>query len=283
MDCKKGNKKGFTLIELLVVIAIIALLLAIILPAMRKVKEQAKAVVCSSNLKQWGVVIQMYLEQNDNKYWLDYGPSPTTAANGAWMGILADFYGDVGEFRTCPSASKPTENAGTAAAFGNTNQHWGPGLVTPYGFRREDYGSYGINQWINDLPGTFSGGWRGQPNWHWKKADGRNMSNVPVMADCAWYGGNPFDYASGRPNGDVPDFPDWNLRNPGPTSGSNWQYDMARFCMDRHNMQIDVAFADGSARRVKLPDLWTFKWHRKFIPEHDLESKLTGTKRWVLE
>lgn len=68
------NKKGFTLIELLVVIAIIALLMSIIMPALRKVKDQAKMAVCLSNTKQLTVAWIMYADENNNKlvssfYW----------------------------------------------------------------------------------------------------------------------------------------------------------------------------------------------------------------------
>lgn len=59
------NKRAFTLIELLVVIAIIALLLAILLPGLKKVKDAAKNIVCASNLKQIGVAANTYAESND--------------------------------------------------------------------------------------------------------------------------------------------------------------------------------------------------------------------------
>ena len=66
------NKRcGFTLIELLVVITIIAMLMAIMMPALTKVKKQARAVVCLSNLKQWGTATAMYASVHHNKMWGD--------------------------------------------------------------------------------------------------------------------------------------------------------------------------------------------------------------------
>ncbi len=61
-----GNRKGFTLIELLVVIAIIAVLMAILLPALNRVKEQGKRVVCMSNLKQLTMAWILYADDNDD-------------------------------------------------------------------------------------------------------------------------------------------------------------------------------------------------------------------------
>jgi len=63
--------RGFTLIELLVVIAIIALLLSVVMPALRKAKEAAKRTVCSSHLKQMGLASMAYM--NDyGRLWHEY-------------------------------------------------------------------------------------------------------------------------------------------------------------------------------------------------------------------
>jgi prepilin-type N-terminal cleavage/methylation domain-containing protein/prepilin-type processing-associated H-X9-DG protein len=59
---KMRKRNGFTLIELLVVVAIIAVLVAVLLPALRSARERAKQVTCSSNLRQIGLGLRMYLD-----------------------------------------------------------------------------------------------------------------------------------------------------------------------------------------------------------------------------
>ena len=62
-----GKHKAFTLIELLVVIAIIAILLAILLPAVNRVKEQGKRAACLGNLRQLSLAWSMYADENDDR------------------------------------------------------------------------------------------------------------------------------------------------------------------------------------------------------------------------
>src|SRR5688572_25380849 len=69
---KPGRRgAGFTLVELLVVIAIIMILAALLLPVLAKAKDSAKSTLCKSRLKQFGLALGMYLD--DNQMYPDFG------------------------------------------------------------------------------------------------------------------------------------------------------------------------------------------------------------------
>jgi prepilin-type N-terminal cleavage/methylation domain-containing protein/prepilin-type processing-associated H-X9-DG protein len=80
----KRRRAAFTLIELLVVIAVIAILTALLLPALQGAKEKAKQAVCASNLKQMGQAVQMYAQDSN-----DYLPFNSNGGCGLPHGILA--------------------------------------------------------------------------------------------------------------------------------------------------------------------------------------------------
>jgi prepilin-type N-terminal cleavage/methylation domain-containing protein/prepilin-type processing-associated H-X9-DG protein len=95
---------AFTLIELLVVIAIIAILAALLLPALSAAKQKAKQANCRSNLRQWGLAIQLYSSDNrdgiPNDGMPDTGSYPGGSGNGypddmrAWFNLLPPFFSE---------------------------------------------------------------------------------------------------------------------------------------------------------------------------------------------
>lgn len=244
------KKKGFTLIELLVVIAIIALLLSILMPSLRKVKQIARDVVCRSNLKQWSLIWAMYTNNNDGKFPYSISGWP----RGQWVLALRDEWQTEGDIIRCPSAAKDA----TGTAYGNVNTSYDMGGTDP------ENCSYGMNCWTFSKPDRLATS-AIDVNKYWRSINAaRGASNVPVFMDSKWRGAIP-DYNGALTGSNIPD-----SMAPTPDEETNvsWKHGMGHFAMPRHGSGaksgINVMFMDLSARHVQIKELWTLKWNRKF-------------------
>jgi len=251
------SDRGFTLIELLAVIAIIALLMAILLPALQRVRKQAKALTCRANLKQWGMILALYTEDSQGRF-------PDAISSGIWLlrGSILDA-NDTNKpgidqpvsgkgIACCPAAVKPGNNGTFSASVSHAgSMEWhleGTGGSTFEAWQLTSPGppfrsSYGFNEWLFST--RFSG--LMSPNWLGPDAFSvRGKANIPVLLDCA----NP---------GNRPD-----ARDRPPMSEDHGVGRMGVFCMNRHEGHTNGLFLDWSVRRVGLKELWTLKWYMDF-------------------
>ena len=245
---KFSNGTGFTLIELLVVIAIIALLMAILMPALQRVRKQARAVICQSYLKQWGVIWTMYLNDYANNF--PDGRGKNEGGDGIWVETLRGYYQNAGkEIRTCPTATK-IEGEGAEPFFTAFDLNWASqgyaGGSEHFGAEslEDKYrGSYGVNNWCYKRMG-------GTPAAEfWGRSDIRGAGQIPLFLDCWRYGGSPRD--NNQAHSRIP-------VSYGQLTGSG--SGMNRFCLDRHNGYVNVLFLDFSLKKVSLKGLWDLRW-----------------------
>ncbi|MDB6019639.1 MAG: N-terminal cleavage protein [Pedosphaera sp.] len=97
----KRTQQGFTLIELLVVIAIIAILAGMLLPALGRAKETARRIQCVNNLRQLGMSLKMYGDNNQGVF-----PARSNGGQGRWPSSLLDEYRNT-NILVCASDPKP--------------------------------------------------------------------------------------------------------------------------------------------------------------------------------
>ncbi len=126
----KNQSRGFTLIELLVVIAIIAILAAILFPVFAKAREKARQISCASNLKQLGLGIIQYTQDND-----EYYPNGTNGHGRGWAGEISPYIKSNGLYKcpddaTTPSTADLALNPPRATCSYGFNQNLAPGAAS---------------------------------------------------------------------------------------------------------------------------------------------------------
>jgi prepilin-type N-terminal cleavage/methylation domain-containing protein/prepilin-type processing-associated H-X9-DG protein len=250
-----GFQRAFTLIELLVVIAIIALLMAILMPVLGKARRQARGVICQSNLRQWGLVFQMYLDNNDNRYFNGRvnGSYILDANFGRYWRFVTRPYCKNDKMWLCPEALKAHPDRIMPPQGSMTNVAWEI-QWDESGVTKDDVGSYGLNGWVIDPPQEFDNVYFRKPvTDFWRSMQTKGADIIPVFADMwfvdAWPTHKDTPYQLENCPGDAPTF----TKN-----------EMQRVTVNRHNGSVYVLFMDSSVRKTGLKELWTLRWNKSY-------------------
>ena len=250
-----GARGGFTLIELLVVIAIIAILAAILFPVFGRARENARRASCQSNLKQMGLGLMQYAQDNNERVAVACKPNGSTCDNQdpVWMGVIQPFVKSV-EIFECPSADFE------GSAWIPADAHptiWGGAKGQSFS-GPNGAGSYAMNA-FND-PGSNAGagtntndaalGLRG-PGTPSQLHTGMKLSSIQDPAKTIWVGdgngGSPWFRAVGAvPAVGADDGNGYRFIGTNPATGASGAF------IERHLGTSVFLFADGHVKSLGL-------------------------------
>jgi prepilin-type N-terminal cleavage/methylation domain-containing protein/prepilin-type processing-associated H-X9-DG protein len=245
MTSKLFTRKGFTLIELLVVIAIIALLLSVLMPALAKVKEAGKRIVCLNLLKQMSIGNKVYATENNGQYvYYNVRDKPTVVAGSSTHWIWAS---EPEFLATLGMTEEQVENATWAAAGSSA----AGGIQWPKNFRCPNFKFISVangNLWMHKISYGYSRGYFGSPlsppgyAYVLKETKVRNPSGKLMFADAQ----------------------DWFLFPEGADYKQYWDDDHESTFFGvgnvtyRHTEGANIAFYDGHAEYWKKEEMYFY-------------------------
>jgi prepilin-type N-terminal cleavage/methylation domain-containing protein/prepilin-type processing-associated H-X9-DG protein len=284
------KNRAFTLIELLVVISIIALLMAILMPALGKVRKIAQRTVGLTNQRSIGIALNLYVVDNDNRF--SHGKAGSVeskAADVSWIRDVAAYTDKTSSIFVCPSAKKPSQNTALNQGYGTADESWrwdwGANNSQAQKELREEIGltighpiSYSYNEWaINPNPDSQAAqrGYFGQARWKtsycWNSPSQiKDNANTPIIADGRWM----YAFVDDQ---DVPQ----------PAEDSDWLFNQDKwglnmFMIDRHQgPSVNMLFADNSARNIQLKDVFKLKWHKQYDVNNTYVTDPDRLPEWI--
>lgn len=257
------TSRGFTVPEMLCVVAICVIILATLMPSLNQGRKHAMTAACASNVRQLTMSWRSFAADTGGRFvesWQSNGGT-STGVGTHWYVVLRSYYNRDLNLLLCPSARLRMIGPGNGGNYATSAFAWKVGTPSVHrGITTEDYGSYGLNNWLEDptVIGTGTGGAR--PNdWfinRFSAAGGH--SDVPVLGDGCWPD-QGWPLAS--------DLMPTSTIDPMSTPTAGY---MKRFALDRHIESVNLSYLDCSVRTVKVKNLWAHKWHKAFVTKAEM-------------
>ena len=268
------KRAGFTLIELLVVIAIIAILAAILFPVFQKVRENARAISCESNLKQIGLGLTQYSQDNDeamvNHYIGDFlgGARLSPAGDAAgqhyqWMDAVQSYMKNAQIF-TCPDQTSQGDFLDPTDVQLSSRTPAAPRIAGPNSF-----GSYVPWTQLADNTPTFRSGSYCMNSVYWSDAHGvghspvseasppstYSLAQLQAPATTIWVADGDGAFSAdgygvkslGEPTGQ--------FSNTAPALNTWHSYPKLGNLVGRHTGRCNVLYCDGHVKAIRLDAL----------------------------